>query len=62
MKLFTAKGLQALVAIVAVSDAAGEAEQQVLDNIARYASSELSTIITANYQIHRAKYIMQLKK
>ena len=35
--------------LVAVSDAAGGAEQQVLDNIVRYASPELSTIMMTKY-------------
>ena len=63
MKLFTAKKDMKLswpehsLYLVAVSDAAGGAEQQVLDKIVRYASPELSTIMMAKCQTHRLDYL-----
>ena len=44
--------------LVAVSYADSGAEQQVLDNIVRYASSDLSTILMAKYQTHRVEYLV----
>ena len=43
--------------LVAFSDAVGDAEQQVLDNIVRYASPDLSTILMAKYETHRVNYL-----
>uniref|UniRef100_A0AAV1VE91 CCHC-type domain-containing protein n=1 Tax=Peronospora matthiolae TaxID=2874970 RepID=A0AAV1VE91_9STRA len=48
--------------LVAVSDAAGGAEQQVLDNIVRYASPELSTILMAKYETHRVDYLVHAEE
>uniref|UniRef100_A0AAV1TUN2 CCHC-type domain-containing protein n=1 Tax=Peronospora matthiolae TaxID=2874970 RepID=A0AAV1TUN2_9STRA len=44
------------VYLVAVSDVAGGAEQQVLDIVVRYTSPELSTILIAKYETHPADY------
>ena len=44
--------------LVAVSDADGGAEHQVLDNILRYASLEVSTILMAKYETHRVDYLV----
>ena len=68
MKLFTTKKEnkrswpEHYLYLVAVSDAAGGAEQQVLDNIVMYASLELSTILMAKYDTHRADYLMHAEK
>ena len=68
MKLFTAKkdGKRSwpehYLYLVAVSDAAGGAEQQVLDNIVRYASSELSTILMAKYETHHVDYLVHAEE
>ena len=48
--------------LVAVSDAAGGAEQQVLYNIVRYASPELSTILMAKYDTHRMDYMVHAEE
>ena len=55
-------GTQALIDghylyLVAFSDAAGGAEQQVLHNIVRYASPELSTILMEKYETHIVDYL-----
>ena len=42
--------------LVAVSDAAGGAEQQVLDNIVR------STILMSKYQTHRIDYLVHAEE
>lgn len=68
MKLFTTKKEikrswpEYYLYLVAVSDAAGGAEQQVLDNIVRYASPELSTILMAKYDTHRVDYLVQAEE
>ena len=68
MKLFTAKKEsngswpEHYLYLVSVSDAAGGAEKQVLDNIVRYASSELSTILMEKYQTHRIDYPVHAEK
>ena len=64
MKLFTAKKEskrswpEHYLYLVVVSDA----EQQVLDNIVRYAASELSTILMAKYQTHRIDYLVHAEE
>ncbi|CAI5725772.1 unnamed protein product [Peronospora destructor] len=68
MKLFTTKKddkrswSEHYLYLVAVSDAAGGAEQQVLDNIVRYASPELSTILMAKYETHRVDYLVHAEE
>ena len=42
--------------LIAVSDAAGGTEQQVLNNIVRFASPHLSTILMAKYETQRVDY------
>ena len=42
--------------------AGGGAEQQVLDNIIRYASPELSTILMAKYKTHRHDLFVHAEK
>ena len=37
-------------------------EQQVVDNIVRYASPELSTIRMAKYQIYRLDYLVNAEE
>ena len=44
--------------LVAVSDATSDAEQQIMDNIVRYALSELATILMVRYQAHRVDYLV----
>uniref|UniRef100_A0AAV1UNA8 CCHC-type domain-containing protein n=1 Tax=Peronospora matthiolae TaxID=2874970 RepID=A0AAV1UNA8_9STRA len=68
MKLFTTKKEnkrswpEHFLYVVDVSDAAGGAEQQVLDKIVRYASPESSTIIMAKYDTHRMDYPVHAEK
>ena len=68
MKLFTTKKEikrswpEHYFYLVAVSDAAGGAEQQVLDNIVHYASSELHTVIMAKYDGNRVDYLAQAEE
>ena len=64
MKMFTTKKEnkssrpEHYLYLVTVSDAAGGAEQQVLDSIVRYASPEISTILMAKYDTHRTDYLV----
>uniref|UniRef100_M4BFS5 RxLR effector candidate protein n=1 Tax=Hyaloperonospora arabidopsidis (strain Emoy2) TaxID=559515 RepID=M4BFS5_HYAAE len=68
MKLFTTKKKikQSLpenyLYLLAVSDAAGGAEQQVLDKIVRYVSLELSTMLISNYDTHRVGYLVHAEE
>ena len=68
MKLFTAKKDMKrswpahYLYLVAVSDAAGGDEQRVLDNIVRFASPELSTILMEKYQTHRLDYLVHAEE
>ena len=48
--------------LVAVSDACGGADQQVLDNIVHYASTELSTVLMAKYDNSRADFLRQAEE
>lgn len=48
--------------LVAVSDACGGADQQVLDNIVHYASTELSTVLVAKYDNSRVDYLRQAEQ
>lgn len=48
--------------LVAFSDAAGGAEQQVLNIIVRYASPDLSTILMAKYETHRVDYLVHAEE
>ena len=43
--------------MVAVSDACGGADQQVLNNIVHYASTELSTVLMAKYDNLRVDHL-----
>ena len=68
MKLFTTKKEnkrswpEHYLYLVDISDAAGGVEQQVLDNIVRYASPELSTILMAKYDTHRMDYLVHAEE
>ena len=68
MKLFTTKKEnkrswpEHYLYLVTVSDAAGGAEQQVLDSIVRYASPELSTILMAKYDTHHMDYLVHAEE
>uniref|UniRef100_A0AAV1VBC4 Uncharacterized protein n=1 Tax=Peronospora matthiolae TaxID=2874970 RepID=A0AAV1VBC4_9STRA len=68
MNLFTAKKEskrswpEHYLYLVAVSDAAGGAEQQAMDNIVRYASSELSIILLAKFQMYRIDYLVHAEE
>ena len=67
-KLFTAKKDQNrswpehYLYLVAVSDACGGADAQVLDNIVHYASSELHTVLMAKYDGNRVDYLTQAEE
>ena len=68
MKLFTAKKdskrswPEHYLYLVAVSDACGGADAQVLDNIVHYASSELHTVLMAKYDGNRVDYLTQAEE
>ena len=68
MKIFKTKKedksswLEHYLYLVAVRDAAGGVKQQVSDNIVRYASPELSTILMAKYETHRVDYVVHAKE
>ncbi|CAI5720384.1 unnamed protein product [Peronospora effusa] len=47
--------------LVAVSDALGGADAQVLANIVHYASSELHTVLMAKYDGKRVDYLVQVE-
>uniref|UniRef100_A0AAV1VBX8 Integrase catalytic domain-containing protein n=1 Tax=Peronospora matthiolae TaxID=2874970 RepID=A0AAV1VBX8_9STRA len=63
MRLFTAKKdskrtwPEHYLYLVAVSDACGGADSNVLDNIVRYASAELSTVLMAKYDTSRVDHL-----
>uniref|UniRef100_A0AAV1UQE0 CCHC-type domain-containing protein n=1 Tax=Peronospora matthiolae TaxID=2874970 RepID=A0AAV1UQE0_9STRA len=63
MRLFTAKKdskrtwPEHYLYLVAVSDACGGADSNVLDNIVRYASAELSTVLMVKYDTSRADHL-----
>ena len=68
MKLFTAKKdpkrswPEHYLYSVAVSDACGGADAQVLDNIVHYASSELHTVLMAKYDGNRVDNLAQAEE
>ena len=47
---------------MAVSDACGGADAQVLENIVHYASTELHTVLMAKYDGSRPDYLAQAKE
>ena len=47
---------------LAASNAAGGAELHVLDNVVRYASPELSTILMEKYETHRVDYLVHAEE